>query len=103
MNKIDRLSPEALAELERAEPEAWFLSAHDPRDVAALHARIVAFFESSYVLADLVVPYTAQRLVAEMHDSGRVEAERYEEDGVHVRLRAEPETIERVRAKLAAV
>ncbi len=103
MNKIDRLAPEALELLRRSEPNAWFLSAHDPRAVAALHDRIVEFFEASYVAAELVVPYTGQRLVAEMHESGRVEAERYEQDGVHVRLRAEPETIQRLRAKLGAI
>jgi GTP-binding protein HflX len=103
MNKIDCLPPEALELLRRSEPNAWFLSAHDPDDVAALHDRIVEFFESSYVAAELLVPYTNQRLVAEMHESGRVEAERYEQEGVHVRLRAEPETIQRFRAKLGAV
>jgi GTP-binding protein HflX len=103
MNKVDRLSEEALAELRRAEPKAWFTSAHDADSVAELHARIVEFFEASYVAAELVVPYTEQRLVAEMHDSGRVEAERYEQDGVHVRLCAEPETIRRFRAKLDTV
>lgn len=103
MNKIDRLPHDALALLRRSEPNAWFTSAHDPRDVAALHDSIVAFFEASYVAAELVVPYTEQRLVADMHESGRVEAERYEQDGVHVRLRAEPETIQRFRAKLSAI
>jgi GTP-binding protein HflX len=102
MNKIDRVPEAELAELRRALPDAWFLSAHDSADVAALHQRIVAFFESSYVVAELVVPYTRQGLVAEMHDAGRVEAERYEEDAVYVRLRAEPETIQRFRAKLSA-
>jgi GTPase len=102
MNKIDRVPEAELAELRRALPDAWFLSAHDGADVAALHQRIVAFFESSYVAAELVVPYTRQRLVAEMHDAGRVEAERYEEDAVYVRLRAEPETIQRFRSKLGA-
>ncbi|HTQ03477.1 MAG TPA: GTPase HflX [Polyangiaceae bacterium] len=100
MNKIDRLTPERLAELRSAEPNAWFTSAHDAAKVAELHAAIVTFFESSYVGAELVVPYDAQRFVAEMHESGRVEEERYEEDGVHVRLRAEPETIQRFRVKL---
>jgi len=100
MNKTDRLSAEARAELRRAMPSAWFISAHDPRDVADVHSRVVAFFESSYVGADLVVPYASQRLVAEMHELGRVEAERYENDAVYVRLRAEPETIQRFRALL---
>jgi GTPase len=101
MNKIDRLPEAELGELRRALPDAWFLSAHDSADVAALHDRIVAFFESSYVGAELAVPYTRQRLVAEMHEAGRVEGERYEDDAVYVRLRAEPETIQRFRAKLA--
>jgi hypothetical protein len=35
-----------------------------------------------------------------MHESGRVEAERYDEDGVHVRLRAEPDVVARFRAAL---
>jgi GTP-binding protein HflX len=102
MNKIDRLSDETLAELRRELPNAWFVSAHRATDVAELHARIVAFFEASYVSVELLVPYTDQRLVAEMHESGRVESERYEQEGVHVRLRAEPETIERLRAKLGS-
>jgi GTP-binding protein HflX len=101
MNKIDRVSPDALAELRAEMPAAWFISAHEPRDVADVHARIVAFFESSYVGADLVVPYASQRLIAEMHEVGRVESERYENDAVHVRLRAEPETIRRFQSKLA--
>ena len=43
MNKVDRLTPEALAELRIAQPEAWFLSAKSPSDVAALRLRIVEF------------------------------------------------------------
>jgi GTP-binding protein HflX len=100
MNKIDRLPEQELAELRRALPNAWFLSAHDSADIATLHQNIVAFFESSYVSAELAVPYANQRVVAEMHEAGRVEAERYEQDAVYVRLRAEPETIQRFRAKL---
>jgi GTP-binding protein HflX len=102
MNKTDRLAPEELAELQRAQPDAWFLSAHDAAHVRDLHDKIVAFFESSYVPVELVVPYAQQRLIAEMHESGRVEQERYEDGGVHVRFLAEPETIRRIRAKLDA-
>jgi GTP-binding protein HflX len=103
MNKVDRLLPETRQVLEQGMPNAWFLSAHDAGDIAALREKIVAFFESSYVGAELAVPYSNQRLVAEMHEAGRVEGERYEEDAVYVRFRAEPETIQRFRAKLAGV
>jgi GTP-binding protein HflX len=101
MNKIDRLSAEARAELERNNPSAWFVSAHDPLDVAKLHARIVAFFEQTFVTTELVVPYRSQALVSQIHDSCRVEKEAYEEDGVHVTLRGDPRVIEALREKLS--
>jgi len=50
---------------------------------------------------ELVVPYDRQRLLSEMHDSGRVVEERWEEQGVVVRWRAERETIARVKSRLA--
>ncbi len=101
MNKIDRLSPEARGELESANPHAWFISAHDPADIARVHADIVGFFESTYVSQPFVVPYARQGLVSEMYESGRVENESYEPDGVHVQFRGEPATIGRFREKLS--
>jgi GTP-binding protein HflX len=103
MNKMDRVAPEERSVLERAQPDAWFLSAHDAADVARVHERIVAFFESSYATAELVVPYQHQGLVSEMHESGRVEREAYEDDGVHVRFRGDPETIAKFRERLSTV
>ena len=103
MNKMDRVAPEERALLERAHPEAWFISAHDAADVARVHDGIVAFFESSYVTAELVVPYQLQGLVSEMYESGRVEQEAYEDDGVHVRFRGDPETTAKFRERLNGV
>jgi GTP-binding protein HflX len=100
MNKIDRLPPDALASLQSAHPEAWFVSAHAPADVARVHAGIVRFFEDAYTSAELVVPYSKQRLVAEMHEQGRVESERYEDDGVHVAFRSDKDVVARFRAEL---
>jgi len=100
MNKIDRIDPDALAHLKSRFPDAWWISAHDPADVAKVRTRIITFFEESYETAELVVPYDRQRVVSEMHEVGRVDEERYEPEGVHVRFRAEPETLARIRAKL---
>jgi GTPase len=100
MNKIDRLTPELLAERRSALENAWFVSARSEQDVARVHDGIVSFFESSYASAELVVPYASQRLVAELHEAGRVDAERYEEDGVHVVVRTDPATLARIRSKL---
>jgi GTP-binding protein HflX len=100
MNKIDLLAPDALAELRTSEPDALFVSARDPAGAALVRREIVGFFEQSFVLGEFRVPYTSQGLIREMHESGRVEAERYDEDGVHVRLRAEPDVVARFRAAL---
>ncbi len=101
MNKIDRLTPEQLGALRARVPDAWFISAHDRRDVAGVRERIISFFEEDYESAELVVPYDQQRLVSEMHEHGRVEEERYEDTGVVVRFRADREVIERLRSKLS--
>ncbi|WP_146647792.1 GTPase HflX [Labilithrix luteola] len=100
MNKIDRLAPEELAALRVRLPDAWFVSAHDPSDVASVRERIIGIFEATYVESEFVIPYDRQAVLSEMHDSGRVSAERYEENGVIVTYRAEPEVIARFRSKL---
>jgi GTP-binding protein HflX len=101
MNKIDRLSPVTLTELQVEFPDAWFISAKRTEDVLTTRARIIAFFESRYSEAELCVPYTEQRLVSEMHEQGRVVSEKYEDDGVKVVFRSDPEVLDSFRAKLA--
>jgi GTP-binding protein HflX len=101
MNKIDRLSPAALSELTAEFPDAWFISAKRTEDVLTVRARIIAFFESRYAEAELCVPYTEQRLVSEMHEQGRVVSEKYEDDGVKVIFRSDPEVLDSFRAKLS--
>lgn len=100
MNKVDRLSPERLLELQAEFPAAWFVSAKSRDDVARVRGLIIEFFESRYAEAELSVPYSEQRLVSEMHEQGRVVAERYEDDGVKVRFRSDPEVIDAFRARL---
>lgn len=101
MNKVDRLEPETLARLRARLPDAWFVSAHDPNDVATIRERVITIFEATYVEHELVIPYDRQAVLSEMHDSGRVADERYEDSGIMVTYRAEPETIARFKSKLA--
>jgi GTP-binding protein HflX len=101
MNKIDQLTPEALEELQQELPDAWFISAKNPEDVSGVRGRILEFFESRYAEAELSVPYSEQRLVSEMHEQGRVVSERYEEDGVKVTFRSDPEVLDAFRARLS--
>jgi len=101
MNKIDRLAPEDLHALRVRLPHAWFVSAHDPADVARARDRLIAIFDAMYAEAEIVVPYDRQAVLSEMHEAGRVADERYDESGVTVHFRADPETIARVRSLLA--
>jgi GTP-binding protein HflX len=101
MNKIDQLGAEQLAELSAELPDAWFISAKNGADVQRVRASIIDFFESRYQELELTVPYDQQRLVSEMHESGKVVSERYEEDGVRVRFRSDPEVLERFRSRLS--
>jgi GTPase len=100
MNKIDLLEPEALVRLRRRLPDAWFVSARDPADIAEVRARIVTLFEATYEEVELAIPFDRQALLAEIHEGGRVVSESWGEDGVSILWRAEPETIARVRSKL---
>src|SRR4051812_19018031 len=54
MNKIDLLQPEELQRLRVRLPEAWFVSARSPADIASMRSRIVDIFEASYEEAELV-------------------------------------------------
>ncbi|HYQ46887.1 MAG TPA: GTPase HflX [Polyangiaceae bacterium] len=100
MNKVDCLTDEALRALRSEHPEAWFLSAKRPDDVAELRQKIIAFFESSYVHAEVLVPFSEQRLLAEMHATMNVLGTRYEEVGVFVDVRGEATALERLGARL---
>jgi GTPase len=102
LNKIDRVDAAQRETLRTAWPGALLLSAKDPQDVARLHEQIVAFFERDTVEAEIDVPYTRQRVVAEIHASCRVLAESHDEHGTRLRLRARPEVIARLRAAAAS-
>jgi len=86
LNKADRLSADERAALQDEYPAALLMSARSADDVRNLHARIVAFFEGDMQEQEFLIPYTEQRKVAQLHERCRVLAERYDEDGTHVRV-----------------
>ena len=98
LNKIDRVDAAEREQLAAAWPDAIQVSAKDPADVARLRERILVFFERDMVEEELLVPYTRQRVVGEAHASARVLAESHDEHGTHLRVRARPEVIEKLRA-----
>jgi GTP-binding protein HflX len=101
MNKLDRLDTAQRAEVVAKYPDALCISTRDATDVARVWENVVSFFEASYAEAEFLVPYAHQGLVSEFHESGRVVATDYDEDGVRLKFRADAETLDRLRKKLA--
>jgi GTP-binding protein HflX len=74
------------------------MSARDPADVAHFRAHILAFFARDLVEGELRVPYDRQKLRGEIFDGCEVLGERYEDDAVVFRVRADPALLARLRA-----
>ena len=89
---------EPTAALRARWPDAVVISARRPADVARLRAHIVAFFARDLVEGELRVPYDRQKLRGEIFDGCEVLAERYEDDAVIFRVRADPAMLARLRA-----
>jgi GTP-binding protein HflX len=100
LNKADRLDELTRARVLKAEPDALLLSAHDPADVETLRARILAHFERDLEEAELLIPYSHSRVVAQAHALGTVLSEKYEDEGVRLRVRARATALAKLRAEL---
>ncbi|WP_417069243.1 GTPase HflX [Niveibacterium terrae] len=104
-NKIDHVGDEAAqaeceATLRAHYPDCVVMSARRPEEVAALHQRIVAFFQKDLVEAELLLPWSAQQFRKELYADCAVLEERSDEQGAFFRVRGEPATIERLREQI---
>jgi GTP-binding protein HflX len=103
LNKADRLDATQREDLVRAHGrDAVVLSAHDPRDVAALRQTIIDFFEASMIDETLVVPYARQSLIGEVYENARVLSETYDEQGMHLTVRGLPAAVARLKRTMSA-
>jgi len=98
-NKIDRGGDEAA--LRARYPGCIVISARRAGDVATLREAIVAFFRKRLVEAELFLPWAAQKLRGEIYSNCEVLEERSEGEGVFLRVRGEPEAVQRLREQLA--
>lgn len=99
LNKCDRLSPEARAELEKEFPEAHFMSAHNPKHVAELRLKLISYFETDMVDEDLLVPYDVQGASGEIRARMRVLGESYNEKGATLKVRSHPEMLAKIKTR----
>jgi GTP-binding protein HflX len=100
LNKIDRVDPEARAALADRYPTALQLSAKDRSDVVELHDRLIEQFAGKLEDAELDVPWTAQRLVHEIHERATVLGEEHHDTGTRLTIRAPSRIVSELRAQL---
>jgi GTP-binding protein HflX len=103
-NKIDNVGDEkAQAEreltLRAMHPGCVVMSARRPEDVAKLREKILAHFQERLVEADLFLPWSAQKERGTIFDTCQVLSERTEGDGTFLRVRGEPEDVQRLKEK----
>src|SRR6266513_1485666 len=97
-NKIDRGGDEAA--LRAKHPGCIVMSAKREGDVAGLREAIVAFFQKNLVEAELFLPWSAQKLRGQIFATCTVLEERADAEGAVLRVRGEPEAVERLREQL---
>jgi GTP-binding protein HflX len=103
-NKIDGVGDapaqaEHEAGLRAAYPGCIVMSARREADVARLHATIRDFFQRDLLEADLLLPWSEQKVRGEIFVSCEVLEERADEAGALLRVRGERSTVERLRAQ----
>jgi GTP-binding protein HflX len=94
-NKIDRGGDEAA--LRAQYPGCIVMSAKRAGDIAKLREAIVAFFDQRLVEAELFLPWSAQKERGQIYETCTVLEERSGDTGAILRVRGEPEAVERLR------
>ncbi len=99
LNKVDRLSPEQKTELQIEYPDALFLSAKSPQDVANLRSTLVSYFETDMNEENIFVPYTNKGAIGEIRSKMRVLEETYDGNGTTLKVRALAEDIQKLKSR----
>lgn len=102
LNKQDNLKDYEKEELKKEFPEGFFLSTRSPEDLKALREKILSYFEEDMVDEDIFVPYSAKGIIGEVRSKMRVLSEKYDENGVQLRVRASTENLSRIKGRITA-
>ncbi len=86
MNKSDRLSEARSLELKTKFPDAIFLSAQKPSDVAMLRQLLIDHFSVGMVEIDILIPYQTKGAIGDLRSFARVISETYKNEGTLFRV-----------------
>ncbi|MSS45630.1 GTPase HflX [Cutibacterium sp. WCA-380-WT-3A] len=84
LNKIDRLSDDAIVTLRSAFPDAYLVSAHTGEGMGELVDAIEARLPVPSRRIDVVIPYARGDLMDKIHHNGTIELIDHTADGTHV-------------------
>jgi GTP-binding protein HflX len=99
LNKVDRLTPEQKTALAQEFPDALFLSATNPKDVADLRLKLVSYFETDMAEENIFVPYTNKGAIGEIRAKMRVLEETYDGNGTTLKVRAKEDDIKKIKSR----
>jgi GTP-binding protein HflX len=102
LNKIDLVSEATRSQLAADISDAIQLSAHQPADVSRLRDLIQARFLGELEDAELVIPWSHQRMVHQIHERCRILSESHEPDGTRMAVRAPRTVLARLRDQLSS-
>jgi GTP-binding protein HflX len=98
-NKLDRGGDEAA--LRAKYPGCIVMSARREGDIVRLREAIRGFFQRRLVEAELFLPWSAQKMRGEIFATCMVLEERADGEGAFLRVRGEPQAVERLRQQFA--
>ncbi len=101
LNKSDRLSPEARADLARRRPEAVQISAHSGAGVEEALARVERALEERWLKRELDIPAEKSAIAARLYECAQVLGRRPLGGGLRYRLRVTAENWRRLQAMIA--
>lgn len=101
LNKADKVDDATVAAALERHPEGFAMSAKRPEDIVRLRERIIEYFETAMVEAELFVPYGKQGRLGEIYENARIVSESYEEQGTRLVVRALPASMARLQQLFA--
>jgi GTP-binding protein HflX len=98
INKIDAATPETITELRVLVPEAVFISSKTGEGIESLLEIIDEKLAAADLLVDLILPYSAQQLIARVHKVGQVQFIEHLESGTRLVAAVPPSLATELRA-----
>lgn len=101
LNKRDNVSEEDQAQLQAEFPKAILISTRSAEDLKSLREKVLSYFETDMVDADLFIPYLAQSaVIGDLRQRVRVLSESYNELGLTVKIRTPSDILEHFQQRL---